>query len=66
MAPDPDEITPAQRMAAGAMAGAVAQATIYPFELVGRRLICVCLCWGEGDVEVDERGGAELWIQNQA
>lgn len=31
---DPDEITPAQRMAAGALAGACAQATIYPFELV--------------------------------
>lgn len=31
---DPDEITPAQRMTAGAMAGACAQATIYPFELV--------------------------------
>ena len=32
---NPDEITPGQRMAAGALAGAVAQATIYPFELVG-------------------------------
>lgn len=32
--PDPDEITPAQRMTAGALAGACAQATIYPFELV--------------------------------
>jgi hypothetical protein len=32
---DPDEITPAQRMTAGALAGATAQATIYPFELVG-------------------------------
>lgn len=35
MTPDPDEITPGQRMLAGALAGAVAQATIYPFELVG-------------------------------
>jgi hypothetical protein len=33
---DPDEITPAQRMLAGAMAGACAQSTIYPFELVRR------------------------------
>ncbi len=38
---DPDEITPAQRMAAGAMAGACAQATIYPFELV-RVAVAVC------------------------
>lgn len=39
--PDPDEITPAQRMTAGALAGACAQATIYPFELVRTRL-AVC------------------------
>lgn len=39
--PDPDEITPGQRMLAGALAGAVAQATIYPFELVRTRL-AVC------------------------
>lgn len=36
-----DEITPAQRMTAGALAGACAQATIYPFELVRTRL-AVC------------------------
>lgn len=34
VATNPDEITPGQRMAAGGMAGAVAQTTIYPFELV--------------------------------
>lgn len=34
--PNPDEdITPGQRMTAGAAAGAIAQMTIYPFELVG-------------------------------
>mgnify|MGYP001810441394 CR=1 FL=1 len=34
VASDPDEITPMQRMTAGALAGACAQSTIYPFELV--------------------------------
>lgn len=38
---DLDEITPAQRMTAGAMAGATAQAIIYPLELVRTRL-AVC------------------------
>ena len=37
----PDEITPPQRMVAGAMAGATAQAIIYPLELVRTRL-AVC------------------------
>lgn len=41
VSPEPDEITPAQRMLAGALAGACAQATIYPFELVRTRL-AVC------------------------
>lgn len=38
---DPEEIQPHQRMAAGAMAGATAQAIIYPLELVKTRL-AVC------------------------
>ncbi|KAK2077684.1 hypothetical protein QBZ16_004530 [Prototheca wickerhamii] len=38
---DPDEITPGQRMAAGALAGGTAQALIYPLELVRTRL-AVC------------------------
>lgn len=38
---DPDEITPPQRMAAGALAGATAQSIIYPLELVRTRL-AVC------------------------
>ncbi|PSC68761.1 Calcium-binding mitochondrial carrier S [Micractinium conductrix] len=41
VASDPDEITPMQRMTAGALAGACAQSTIYPFELVRTRL-AVC------------------------
>jgi solute carrier family 25 phosphate transporter 23/24/25/41 len=41
IASDPDEITPPQRMAAGALAGATAQAIIYPLELVKTRL-AVC------------------------
>jgi hypothetical protein len=35
VSPDPDEITPLQHMTANALAGAIAQATIYPLELVG-------------------------------
>lgn len=35
---DPDEITPGERMIAGALAGATAQAIIYPLELVKTRL----------------------------
>ncbi|RMZ52040.1 hypothetical protein APUTEX25_001234 [Auxenochlorella protothecoides] len=38
---DPDDITPAQRMLAGALAGGSAQALIYPLELVRTRL-AVC------------------------
>lgn len=38
---DPEEITPVQRMMAGALAGATAQAIIYPLELVKTRL-AVC------------------------
>ena len=38
IASDPDEITPGQRMAAGALAGATAQAIVYPLELVKTRL----------------------------
>jgi len=57
IAGDPDEITPQQRMAAGAMAGATAQAIIYPLELVKTRLAvcpsgtyrgiadCICKVW---------------------
>lgn len=41
IASDPDEITPPQRMVAGALAGATAQAVIYPLELVKTRL-AVC------------------------
>jgi solute carrier family 25 (mitochondrial phosphate transporter), member 23/24/25/41 len=41
VAEDPDEITPPQRMAAGAAAGATAQSVIYPLELVRTRLV-VC------------------------
>ena len=41
VASDPDEITPPQRMLAGALAGATAQAVIYPLELVKTRL-AVC------------------------
>lgn len=41
IARDQDEITPPQRMVAGAVAGATAQATIYPLELVRTRL-AVC------------------------
>lgn len=41
IASDPEEITPPQRMAAGALAGATAQAVIYPLELVKTRL-AVC------------------------
>jgi solute carrier family 25 (mitochondrial phosphate transporter), member 23/24/25/41 len=41
IATDPDEITPGQRMIAGALAGATAQSIIYPLELVKTRLaIC--------------------------
>ncbi|KAL4433743.1 hypothetical protein ABPG75_000184 [Micractinium tetrahymenae] len=47
VAADPDEITPAQRMTAGALAGACAQATIYPFELVRTRLaVCTTNTYG--------------------
>ena len=41
IASDPDEITPGQRMIAGALAGATAQSVIYPLELVKTRL-AVC------------------------
>lgn len=41
IASDPDEITPPQRMVAGALAGATAQSIIYPLELVRTRL-AVC------------------------
>lgn len=41
IAKDPDEITTPQRMVAGALAGATAQAIIYPLELVKTRL-AVC------------------------
>jgi len=41
IATDPDEITPSQRMMAGALAGATAQSVIYPLEMVKTRL-AVC------------------------
>lgn len=43
IAKDIEEITPSQRMVAGALAGATAQAIIYPLELVKTRL-AVCPC----------------------
>jgi solute carrier family 25 phosphate transporter 23/24/25/41 len=41
IAHDPEEITPGQRMMAGALAGATAQSVIYPLEMVKTRL-AVC------------------------
>ena len=57
--PDPDEITPAQRMTAGALAGACAQATIYPFELVRARR-CSCPVLAAGAAHAGRLGSLEL------
>lgn len=56
---DPEDITPPQRMLAGAMAGATAQAIIYPLEMLKTRLAVCAPGTYQGIIDCARK----VWIQ---
>jgi len=56
---DPEDITPPQRMLAGAMAGATAQAIIYPLEMVKTRLAVCAPGTYQGIIDCARK----VWVQ---